>query len=105
MLGDPRRRCLRCLDGKFVLRTSTTMSAEDIARAYKSLWRVERAFRETKSTLEVRPIFHHRDHTTIGHIVGCFLALRLEVDLQHRLDEPPLAAPSPAPVRHPEQGH
>lgn len=32
-------------------------------------------------------MFHHRDDTTIGHIVGCFLALRLEVDLQRRLDE------------------
>jgi hypothetical protein len=75
------------LDGKFVLRTSTALSAEEIARAYKSLWRVERAFRETQSTFEVRPIFHHRDDTSIGHIVACFLALRLEVDLQHRLDE------------------
>jgi len=75
------------LDGKFVLRTSTEFDTADVARAYKSLWRVERAFRETKSTLEVRPTFHHRDDTTIGHIVGCFLALRLEVDLQRRLDE------------------
>lgn len=74
-------------DGKFVLRTSTDLDAADVARAYKSLWRVERAFRETKSTLEVRPVFHHRDETTVGHIVGCFLALRLEVDLQRRLDE------------------
>ena len=76
----------RC-DGKFVLRTSTALSATDVARAYKSLWRVERTFREEKSTLEVRPIFHHRDDTSIGHIVACFLALRLEVDLQRRLDE------------------
>jgi len=74
------------LDGKFVLRTSTDLSATEVARAYKSLWRVERTFRETKSTLEVRPVFHHRDDTTVGHIVACFLALRLEVDLQRRLD-------------------
>jgi len=75
------------LDGKFVLRTNTALDPADVARAYKSLWRVERTFRETKSTLEVRPVFHHRDDTTIGHIVGCFLALRLEVDLQRRLDD------------------
>lgn len=75
------------LDGKFVLRTSTDLLPDEVALAYKSLWRVERAFRETKSTLDVRPIFHHRDDTTIGHIIGCFLALRLEVDLQRRLDE------------------
>ena len=74
------------LDGKFVLRTSLDLPAEEVALAYKSLWRVERAFRETKQTLDVRPLYHHRDDTTVGHIVGCFLALRLEVDLQRRLD-------------------
>lgn len=74
------------LDGKFVLRTNTNFETDDVARAYKSLWRVERAFRETKHTLEVRPVYHQRDDTTVGHIVACFLALRLEVDLQKRLD-------------------
>ncbi len=75
------------LDGKFVLRTNTNLPAAEVAMTYKSLWRVERAFREEKSTLDVRPIYHHRDDTSIGHIVASFLALRLEVDLQHRLDE------------------
>jgi transposase len=51
---------------------------------YKGLWRVERTFREEKSTLEVRPIYHQRDDTRSGHIVASFLALRLEVDLQAR---------------------
>jgi hypothetical protein len=41
------------LDGKFVLRTNTTLPAAEVARAYKSLWRVERTFREEKSTLDV----------------------------------------------------
>jgi hypothetical protein len=75
------------LDGLFVLTTNKDWSAADTARTYKSLWRVERTFREEKSTLEVRPIYHHRDDTSIGHIVASFLALRLEVDLQRRLDE------------------
>jgi len=74
------------LDGKFVLTTNTDLLAGEVALTYKSLWRVERTFREEKSTLEVRPIFHHRDDTSIGHIVASFLALRLEVDLQRRLD-------------------
>jgi len=72
-------------DGKDVLRTHTELAAGDVARTCKSLWRVERAFRETKSTLQVRPIFHHRDDTSIGHIVAGFLALRLEVGLQKKL--------------------
>lgn len=75
------------LDGKFVLTTNTDLPAGEVALTYKSLWRVERTFREEKSTLEVRPIFHHRDDTSIGHIVASFLALRLEVDLQRRLEE------------------
>ena len=76
----------RRFDGKFVLRTNTELTAAEVAQTYKGLWRVERTFREEKSTLEVRPIYHHRDDTSIGHIVASFLALRLEVDLQRRLD-------------------
>jgi hypothetical protein len=75
------------LDGKFVLTTNTELPTAEVAQTYKSLWRVERTFREQKSTLEVRPIYHHRDDTAIGHIVASFLALRLEVDLQRRLEE------------------
>jgi len=75
------------LDGKFVLTTNTDLPTAEVAQTYKSLWRVERTFREEKSTLEVRPIYHQRDDTSIGHIVASFLALRLEVDLQQRLEE------------------
>lgn len=75
------------LDGLFVLTTNRDWPAAQVAQTYKSLWRVERTFREDKSTLEVRPIYHHRDDTSIGHIVASFLALRLEVDLQHRLED------------------
>jgi hypothetical protein len=75
------------LDGKFVLTTNTDLPSAEVARTYKSLWRVERTFREQKSTLEIRPIYHQCAYTTIGHIAASFLALRLEVDLQRRLDE------------------
>jgi hypothetical protein len=77
----------RRFDGKFVLRTNTEMSPAEVAGTYKGLWRVERTFREEKSTLQVRPIYHQRDETSIGHIVASFLALRLEVDLSMQLDK------------------
>lgn len=83
------------LDGKFVLATNTDLSAVEVARSYKSLWRVERTFREEKSTLKVRPIYHHRDDTSLGHIVASFLALRLEVDLQRQLEEKGMEASWP----------
>ena len=80
-------------DGKFVLRTNTDLSAEEVAQAYKSLWRVERAFRENKSTFKVRPIFHNTDSQCIGHIITSFLALRLQMHLERALDEKGIRLP------------
>jgi len=50
-------------DGKWVLRTNTDLSAEQVALKYKQLWQVERVFRDVKSLLITRPIFHQRDRT------------------------------------------
>jgi len=86
-------------DGVFVLRTNLDLPAAEIAQTYKGLWRVERTFREEKSTLQVRPLYHHQDDTRIGHIVASFLALRLEVDLQRRLEEKGIEAPWPNLMR------
>jgi hypothetical protein len=86
-------------DGVFVLRTNMNLPTDEIAKTYKGLWRIERTFREQKSTLEVRPIFHHCDETRIGHIVASFLALRLEVDLQRRLEEKNIEVPWPNLMR------
>lgn len=36
--------------------------------------------------LEIRKTYHQKDEATIGHLAVCFPALRLEVDLQRRLD-------------------
>jgi hypothetical protein len=92
-------------DGKFVLTTDTELSAEEVAKTYKGLWRVERIFREEKSTLKVRPLFHHRDDTSMGHIVASFLALRLEVDLQRRLEEKKITVSWPDLMRDLSQVH
>lgn len=73
-------------DGKWVLRTNTDLSAEDVALRYKQLWQVEALFRTTKSLLETRPIFHQRDETIRGHVFCSFLALILRKALLDRLD-------------------
>src|SRR5262245_5489475 len=46
---------------------------------------VEQWFRNCKSLLETRPIYHHRDDTTRGHVFCSFLALVLRYELQSRL--------------------
>ncbi|MCS5696466.1 IS1634 family transposase [Desulfofundulus thermocisternus] len=74
-------------DGKYVLRTNSQLSTEEVALAYKDLWRVERAFREMKSSLDLRPVYHWKDSRVRGHIMVCFLALVLESALQRKLAE------------------
>ena len=62
-------------DGKWVLRTNTSLRAEEVALTYKQLWQVEALFRTSKSLFETRPIFHQRDETIRGHVFCSFLAL------------------------------
>jgi transposase len=72
-------------DGKWVLQTNTDLSAEQVALKYKELWQAERVFRDMKSLLETRPIFHQRDDTIRGHVFCSFLALVLRKELERRL--------------------
>ncbi len=72
-------------DGKWVLRTNTDLPAEQVALKYKELWQVEQVFRDMKSVLETRPVFHQRNDTIRGHVFCSFLALVLRKELQRRL--------------------
>jgi len=73
-------------DGKWVLRTNTNLPARQVALKYKELWQVEHIFREMKSVLETRPVFHRRDETIRGHVFCSFLALLLKKELYGRLE-------------------
>ncbi len=74
-------------DGKYVLRTNCSLSPEEVAESYKSLWQVERAFRELKSGLDLRPIYHWTEKRIRGHVMVCFLALVLEMALRRKIKE------------------
>ncbi|OPY58471.1 MAG: Transposase DDE domain protein [Pelotomaculum sp. PtaU1.Bin035] len=74
-------------DEKYVLRTNCQLDTDEVALAYKDLWRVERAFREIKSSLDLRPVYHWKDSRVRGHLMVCFLALVLESALQKKLLE------------------
>jgi hypothetical protein len=73
-------------DGKWVLRTNMKLSAEQVALKYKELWQVEQVFRDVKSILDTRPVFHKRDETIRGHVFCSFLALVLRKELDRRLE-------------------
>jgi transposase len=74
-------------DGKWVLKTNTTLTPEQVALKYKELWQVEHVFRDMKSILDTRPIFHKRDETIRGHVFCSFLALVLRKELDRRLEK------------------
>jgi hypothetical protein len=66
------------LDGKYLLRCSDpAMSAEDIALGYKQLIAVERGWRDLKTHLELRPVYHRLEHRIRAHVLLCWLALLL----------------------------
>jgi transposase len=68
-----------------VLRTNTDLSCDQVAIKYKQLWQVERIFRDVKTLLQTRPIFHRRDETIRGHVFCSFLALVLRKELDRCL--------------------
>jgi hypothetical protein len=73
-------------DGKWVLRTNTRLSAKNVALKYKELWQVEHTFRDMKSVLETRPVYHRLDETIRGHVFCSFLALMLKKELYRRME-------------------
>jgi hypothetical protein len=77
------------LDGFYVLRTNVpaeAINAADTVRAYKSLARVERAFRCIKTTdLDIRPVYHWVSPRVRAHVFLCMLAYYLEWHMRQAL--------------------
>ena len=77
------------LDGIYIIRSNVEperLDADHTVRAYKSLSRVERAFRCLKSVdLKVRPIHHHRADRVRAHILLCMLAYYVEWHMRKEL--------------------
>ena len=66
------------LDGKYLIATSDPhISAEDTALGYKNLLEAERGFRDLKTQLLLRPVFHRLEHRIRAHVIICWLALLL----------------------------
>jgi transposase len=78
MIDRAKVRAEQRLDGKFLLSTSAPdLSAEDVALGYKNLLEAERCFRDLKTTLELRPVYHHLERRIRAHVLLCWLALLL----------------------------
>jgi|CXWL01.1.fsa_nt_gi transposase len=77
------------LDGLYVVRSSVDqkqMNSEQVVETYKSLAKVERAFRCLKTVdLSLRPIYHRNDDRIRSHVFICMLAYYVEWHMREKL--------------------
>ena len=76
------------LDGIYVVRTSLdadTIGKDAAVEAYKSLARVEQAFRSIKSLINVRPVFVYTPEHVRAHVFLCMLAYYVQWHMRRRL--------------------
>jgi len=65
--------------------TNTNLSAEEVYEQYRGLWVIERAYRVTKGTLELRPMFHFTPKRIEAHVCICFVAYKVYKELERVL--------------------
>jgi transposase len=74
------------LDGCYLLKTNRKdLSGDELWRVYVLLTRAEAAFRDMKSPLAERPIFHHLEHRVEAHIFLCVVAYHLLIAIEKTL--------------------
>jgi len=77
------------LDGLYVIRSSVDkqlFDSDQVVETYKSLARVERAFRCMKTVdLSLRPIYHRNDDRIRAHVFLCMLSYYVEWHMRRRL--------------------
>jgi len=78
----------RDLQGVYLLRTTVPeLTPEDLWHMYMLLTRVEAAFRNLKTDLCIRPIYHHKESRGDAHVLFSVLAYALSVTIQLRYRE------------------
>ena len=65
--------------------TNTNLAANEVYQQYNGLWVIERAYRVTKGTLEMRPMFHFTVKRIEAHVCICFVAYKVYKELERIL--------------------
>lgn len=74
------------LKGYITNTDNKVLTAREVVDHYNGLWVVEKAFRISKSTLEMRPIFHFSEKRILAHISICFVAYKVYKELERIID-------------------
>lgn len=67
--------------------TNTKLTKQEIINNYKHLWKIEKAFRISKTDLKIRPIYHRLQRRIEAHICISFVAYKLYKELERQLKE------------------
>ena len=65
--------------------TNTALPPDEVYKQYNELWVIERAYRVTKGTLEMRPMFHFTPKRIEAHVCICFVAYKVYKELERIL--------------------
>jgi transposase len=65
--------------------TNTSLTKEEVIEQYQNLWKIERAFRISKTDLKVRPIFHRLKRRIEAHISIAFCAYKVYKEVERQL--------------------
>jgi transposase len=65
--------------------TNTSLPAKDVYEQYTGLRVIERAYRITKGTIEMRPMFHFNPRRIEAHVCICFVAYKMYKELERVL--------------------
>ena len=65
--------------------TNTSLSKDEIIANYGHLWKIEKAFRISKTDLRIRPIFHRLKHRIEAHVCISFAAYKVYKELERQL--------------------
>ena len=76
------------LDGiKGYITNDTALSHNDIISHYQNLWHIEKAFRISKTDLEIRPIYHRLENRIKAHILISFIAYAIYKEFEIKTRE------------------
>ena len=65
--------------------TNTSLPVKEVYEQYNGLWVIERAYRITKGTIEMRPMFHFNPRRIEAHVCICFVAYKMYKELERML--------------------
>jgi transposase len=78
-------RDMICRDGTYFLRTNQAgKEAIELWQQYMLQCNVEQAFRDMKSDLGIRPVYHQKEDRVDAHIFVAFLSYCLQTTLRHK---------------------